>query len=218
MKIFVVNCGSSSLKYQLIDMDTNEPIATGLADRIATGAKGALSYKPVDKEPVKLEVDLPDHTTAINLVIEFLTDPVSGVIASLSEIAAVGHRIVHGGQRFFESTLIDESVIKAIEECIPMSPLHNPANLLGIAATRKALPNVPQVACFDTAFHQTMPERASIYPIPYELYEKYHIRKYGFHGTSHRYVSSRAIEMLGGGAGKKIVTCHLGNGASCAAV
>jgi len=218
MKIFVVNCGSSSLKYQLIDMDTEKPIATGLADRIGTGTIGLLNYKPVGKDPVKIEVDLPDHTTAIDLAVKYLTDPVSGVISDMKEIAAVGHRVLHGGMKFVQSVLIDDDVIAAIREYIPLGPLHNPANLMGITAMQQILPGVPQVACFDTAFHQTMPPTAYLYPIPYELYEQYSVRKYGFHGTSHRYITGRAIAMLGGKADTKIVTCHLGNGSSCAAV
>jgi acetate kinase len=217
MKIFVVNCGSSSLKYQLIDMDNESVLASGLCDRIGMSGIGLLNHKPTGKDSVKQEVELPDHQVAINLVLKALVDPISGVIESLDEIDAVGHRVLHGGLKFTASAIINEDVLAAIEEYIPLGPLHNPANLIGIRACAASLPNVPQVAVFDTAFHQTMPDYAYTYAIPYEYYEKYKIRKYGFHGTSHRYITLRAAEMLGTQT-SKIVTCHLGNGSSCAAV
>ena len=219
MNVLVINAGSSSLKYQLFDMSTDTILAKGLCDRI--GLDGFLKHTPVaNGKPVFSEpIPLPTHDEAIKVVIEKLTSPDYGVIDSLSEIKAVGHRVVNGGRKLYESVLIDENVLKAVEDCVKLAPLHNPANLMGIRACQEAIPGVPQVAVFDTAFHHTIPEYAYIYPIPYKYYEQNDIRRYGYHGTSHRYVSAKAIELLGGNAeGTKIVTCHLGNGASLAAV
>lgn len=218
MNVLVINAGSSSLKYQLFNMDNEEIIAKGLCERI--GIDGHLKHTPKNGKPVFDEdVSLPTHAEAISAVIEKLTSKDYGVIDSLSEIGAVGHRILHGGQKFSASVLINQQVIDAIEECIPLGPLHNPANLMGIRACEKAMPGVPQVAVFDTAFHQTMPEKSYMYAIPYEYYEKHGVRRYGFHGTSHRYVSAKTIEIMGVPAeGTKIITCHLGNGSSIAAV
>ena len=219
MNILVINAGSSSLKYQLFDMKTESILAKGMCDRIGIG--GHMKHTPVSNgKPVyNDDIDLPTHAEAINAVIEKLTSDEYGVIGSLDEINAVGHRTVHGGRRFIESTLIDDEVLHAIEDCVRLAPLHVPANLMGINACRKVMPSVPQVAVFDTAFHHTIPDYATIYPIPYRYYEEHDIRRYGFHGTSHRYVSAIAIEHLGGKAeGTKIVTCHLGNGSSLAAV
>ena len=219
MNVLVINAGSSSLKYQLFNMDNETILAKGLCDRI--GIDGALKHTPVSNgKPVfDSAIALPTHEEAIKIVIEKLTCPNHGVIDSLSEINAVGHRVVNGGRKLFESVLIDDSVMNAIEDCVRLAPLHNPANLMGIRACQKAVPGVPQVAVFDTAFHHSIPEHAYIYPIPYKYYEENDIRRYGFHGTSHRFVSAKAIELLSGKAeGTKIVTCHLGNGASLAAI
>ena len=217
MKVLVINCGSSSLKYQLIDSDTEGVLAKGLCERI--GIDGRLTHKPTGKENVKMEVAMPTHTAAVSLVLEQLTDEINGVIASLDEIGAVGHRIVHGGEKFAEATLLNDEVIKEIEACNDLAPLHNPANLIGINACRELMPNVPMVGVFDTAFHQTMPEKAYLYGLPYEYYEKYGVRRYGFHGTSHSFVSKRAAEMLGKKPEDvKIIVCHLGNGSSISAV
>lgn len=220
MNILVINAGSSSLKYQLFDMETQEIRAKGLCERI--GIDGKFTYKPqvAGKETIDaVDVPMPTHNEAIQAVLKALVDEKNGVLKSMDEIDAVGHRVLHGGQKFSESVLIDEKVIAAIEECIPLGPLHNPANLMGIHACAKVMPKVPQVAVFDTAFHQTMPKSSYVYAIPYEFYEKYGVRRYGFHGTSHRYVSAQAIQLLGGKAeGTKIITCHLGNGSSLAAV
>lgn len=217
MNVFVVNCGSSSLKYQLIDSDTEEVIAKGLCERI--GLDGRLTHKSANKEAVVKECDMPDHKCAVSYVLEALTDSQSGVIRDLSEIDAVGHRIVHGGERFAASVVITEDVIAAIEECNDLAPLHNPANLIGIAACRALMPAVPMVAVFDTAFHQTMPKKAYLYGLPYEYYEKYKVRKYGFHGTSHSFVSKRLLELIGKREQEsKVIVCHLGNGSSVTAV
>ena len=219
MNVLVINAGSSSLKYQLFDMETESVAAKGICERI--GIDGRLKHTALidGKKEFKAEISMPTHSEAINAVIEKLTSADYGVISSLSEIGAVGHRVVHGGEKFSESVLIDDTVIAAITECIPLGPLHNPANLMGIKACQKVMPNVPQIAVFDTAFHQTMPEHAYIYPLPYSYYEKYGIRRYGFHGTSHRYVSQKALEVLGIPAeGSKLITCHLGNGSSLAAI
>ena len=219
MNVLVINAGSSSLKYQLFDMKTESIIAKGLCERI--GIDGHLKHTPVTNgKPVfNSAVPLPTHAEAISAVIEKLTSPDYGVIDSLTEINAVGHRVVHGGRKFSESVLLDENVISAIEACVWFAPLHIPANLMGIKACRDAIPGVPQVAVFDTAFHHTIPEHAHIYPIPYKYYEENDIRRYGFHGTSHRYVSAKAIEYLGGKIkDSKIITCHLGNGSSLAAI
>jgi len=215
MKILVINAGSSSLKYQLFDMTDNTVMAKGLVERI--GIEGSnLAHKYGDKK-FELVTPLKDHTEAMNVVLEALTDADHGVIKSLDEIGAVGHRVLHGGEKFSASCIIDDAVIAAVEENIPLGPLHNPANLMGIRACQAVLPNVPQVAVFDTAFHQTMPPKAFRYAIPNKYYEDLHIRKYGFHGTSHRYVSGRAIEVLGLPAGSKVIVCHLGNGSSLSA-
>lgn len=217
MKILVINCGSSSLKFQLIDSDTEKVLGKGICERI--GIDGRIVFTPGDGDKITNDTAIPDHNRAIELVIEALTNKDTGVIGSLSEIDAVGHRIVHGGEKFTKSVVIDEEVIKAIEEVSDLAPLHNPANLIGIRACQKAMPGVPMVAVFDTAFHQTMPEEAYLYGIPYTLYEKYKIRRYGFHGTSHSYVSKKAAEMLGKDYSElKTIVCHLGNGASVSAV
>ena len=218
MNILVINCGSSSLKFQLIDSETEKCIAKGLCERI--GIEGSrITYTPDGGEKEQTVTPMPDHTEAIRLVLEALTNPKTGVVKSLDEIGAVGHRIVHGGEKFAASTIITDDVMKAIEECNDLAPLHNPANLIGINACKKLMPTTPMVAVFDTAFHQTMPEEAYMYGLPYEYYEKYKIRRYGFHGTSHSYVSKKAAEVLGKKyEDLKIIVCHLGNGASVSAV
>lgn len=217
MNILVINCGSSSLKYQLIDSLTEEVLAKGLCERITID--GRLKHTPTGRKTVVIESAMPDHTSAVKLVLQELIDKENGVIKSLKEINAVGHRIVHGGERFAASTIITQEVIKEIEACNELAPLHNPANLIGIRACQELMPGVPMVAVFDTAFHQTMPEEAYLYGIPYEYYEKYKIRRYGFHGTSHSYVSKRTAEILGRDVkDMKIIVCHLGNGASVCAV
>ncbi|MBE6712182.1 MAG: acetate kinase [Ruminococcaceae bacterium] len=218
MKILVINAGSSSVKYQLIDMTNNALLAKGLCERIGISG-GAFKHQVPGKDAYKLDVDMKNHGEAISIVVKTLTDPEHGVISQLSEIGAVGHRVLHGGEKFSGSVVVNDKVIEAIEECCELGPLHNPHNLTGIRACEEIMPGVPQVAVFDTGFHQTMPKYAYMYALPYEYYEKYKIRRYGFHGTSHRYVSLRAAELLG----KKpeelnIVTCHLGNGSSIAAV
>lgn len=218
MKILVMNCGSSSLKYQLIDMENESVAAKGLCERI--GIEGSnLSHKPSGKEEVDIVRAMPDHKAAVSLVLEALVDEKSGVISSVNEITAVGHRVVHGGSHYSSSILINDEVKEVIKKCSDLAPLHNPANLIGIEACEAAMPGVPQVAVFDTAFHQTMPEKAYLYAIPYEYYEKYNIRRYGFHGTSHSYVSRRAVEFAGlDKDNSKIIVCHLGNGGSVSAV
>ena len=218
MKVLVINAGSSSLKYQLIDTENNDVIAKGLCERIGIdGSK--LKHRPAGKDEVEIVKPMENHADAIKLVIAALLDKEHGVIESMDEIGAVGHRVVHGGEYFSESVIIDDKVKKAIEECAELAPLHNPANLTGINACEEVMPGVKQVAVFDTAFHQTMEPKAYLYAIPYELYEKEKIRKYGFHGTSHKYVSQRAAEMLGKPIEElKIITCHLGNGSSITAV
>ena len=218
MNILVINCGSSSLKFQLIDSETEKCIAKGLCERI--GIEGSrITYTPDGGEKEQTVTPMPDHTEAIRLVLEALTNEKTGVVKSLDEIGAVGHRIVHGGEKFAASTIITDDVMKAIEECNDLAPLHNPANLIGINACKKLMPTTPMVAVFDTAFHQTMPEEAYMYGLPYEYYEKYKIRRYGFHGTSHSYVSRKAAEVLGQKyEDLKIIVCHLGNGASVSAV
>lgn len=218
MNILVINCGSSSLKYQLIDSDSEKVLAKGLCERIGID-KSAITHQPAGGEKVTTEVEMPNHTAAVKYVIEKLVDKEVGVVASLDEIGAVGHRIVHGGEKFAGSVVIDDEVIKAVEECNDLAPLHNPANLIGINSCREIMPGVPMVAVFDTAFHQTMPKKAYLYGLPYEYYEDYKIRRYGFHGTSHDFVSSRAAEILGKKREDlKIIVCHLGNGASVSAV
>lgn len=218
MNVLVINCGSSSLKYQLIDSESEKVLAKGLCERI--GIDGScITHSPEGGEKTTTESPMPTHTEAVKLVIEKLTDPAVGVISSLSEIGAVGHRVVHGGEKFAEAVVIDDDVIKAIEECNDLAPLHNPANLIGIHSCQELMPSVPMVAVFDTAFHQTMPKKAYLYGLPYEYYEKYKVRRYGFHGTSHDYVSKRTGELLGSSRDDlKIIVCHLGNGASISAV
>ena len=218
MNILVINCGSSSLKFQLIDAENEKLIAKGLCERI--GIEGSqLVYQKTGEEKQKTVTPMPDHTKAIRLVLDALTAEKSGVVKSLDKIGAIGHRIVHGGEKFAASTVITDEVIEAIRECSELAPLHNPANLIGIDACRTLMPNTPMVAVFDTAFHQTMPEEAYLYGIPYEYYRKYKVRRYGFHGTSHSYVSKRAAEVLGRKyEDLKLIVCHLGNGASVSAV
>ncbi|WP_300857334.1 acetate kinase [uncultured Clostridium sp.] len=218
MKTLVINCGSSSLKYQLIDMNTEECMVQGLVERI--GIEGSvLTQKVEGRDKYIINTEIKDHKEAIKLVLEALIDPVHGVIKSMDEISAVGHRVVHGGEKYSDSVLIDDEVLKSIEECIVLAPLHNPPNLIGIEACKELMPNTPMVAVFDTAFHQTMPKHSYICPLPYELYEKYSIRKYGFHGTSHKYVSNKVAKVMGKDIKDlKIVTCHLGNGCSLSAV
>ena len=218
MNILVINCGSSSLKYQLINSDSEAVLAKGLCERI--GIDGSvLTHTPAGKDKVRIETPMPNHTVAVQLVIDALTNAEHGVIKSLDEIGAVGHRVVHGGEKFASSVVITDEVMKAIEECNDLAPLHNPANLIGINSCKEIMPNVPMVAVFDTAFHQTMPEKAYLYGLPYEYYEKYKVRRYGFHGTSHDYVSARAAQLLGKKREElKIIVCHLGNGASVSAV
>ena len=218
MNILVINCGSSSLKYQLINSDSEEVLAKGLCERIGI-AGSAITHQPAGGEKVTTEVPMPDHTAAVKYVIEKLTDPEVGVVQSLDEIGAVGHRIVHGGEKFASSVIITDEVLKAVEECNDLAPLHNPANLIGINSCKELMKDVPMVAVFDTAFHQTMPKKAYLYGLPMEYYEKYKVRRYGFHGTSHDFVSNRVAELLGKKREDlKIIVCHLGNGASVSAV
>lgn len=218
MNVLVINCGSSSLKFQLINSDTEAVLAKGLCERI--GIEGSrIVYQPAGGEKETTESPMPSHTQAIQLVLDALVNEKSGVIKSLSEIGAVGHRLVHGGEKFASSTVITDEVIEAVESCNDLAPLHNPANLIGVRACQELMPGVPMVGVFDTAFHQTMPEKAYLYGLPYEYYEKYAVRRYGFHGTSHSYVSKRAAELLGKPYDSlKIIVCHLGNGASVCAV
>ena len=218
MKVLVLNCGSSSLKYQLIDSETEHVLAKGLCERIGEGSS-SIAHQRAGEEKVKEQVAIADHTAAVKNVIAKLTDKEVGVIESLSEIGAVGHRVVHGGENFTSSAVINDDVLRAIEECNDLAPLHNPANLIGVRSCQEIMPGVPMVAVFDTAFHQTMPKKAYMYGIPYEYYEKYKVRRYGFHGTSHDFVSRRAAEILGKDRKDlKIIVCHLGNGASISAV
>ena len=218
MKILVLNCGSSSIKYKLFDMTTKEVLAQGGIEKI--GSVGSFLKLPLPNGEKKiLEKDIPEHTAGIEFILNTLVSPEYGAIKSLDEINAVGHRMVHGGERFSESVLLNKEVLDAFIACNDLAPLHNPANLKGVNAVSAILPNVPQVGVFDTAFHQTMPDYAYMYAIPYELYEKYGVRRYGFHGTSHRYVSQRVCEFLGvDPKGKKIITCHIGNGGSISAI
>ena len=217
MKVLVMNCGSSSLKYQLIDSESEAVLAKGLCERI--GIDGRLTHKPAGKDTVAIEADMPNHKAAVSLVLSHLTDPVCGVIGALSEIEAVGHRVVHGGEKFASSVVLTQEVTAEIKKCNELAPLHNPANLIGINACAELMPGVPMVAVFDTAFHQTMPKKAYLYGLPYEYYETYKVRRYGFHGTSHSYVSKRAPEILGKDiASLKTIVCHLGNGSSICAV
>lgn len=218
MNVLIINCGSSSLKYQLINSDTEDVMAKGLCERIGID-HSAITHQPKGGLKVTTEVDMPDHTRAVELVISKLTDPEVGVVSSLSEIDAVGHRIVHGGEKFASSVLINDEVIDAIKECNDLAPLHNPANLIGINSCKQIMPNVPMVAVFDTAFHQTMPSKAYLYGIPYDYYESFKVRRYGFHGTSHDFVSTEAARFIGKKRDDlKIIVCHLGNGASITAV
>ncbi len=218
MNILVINAGSSSLKYQLLNPETQQVLAKGLCERI--GIDGKFTYKPEGKQAVKeADVAMPTHNEAIKAVLDALVDKDNGVIGSMKEIDAVGHRVVHGGEKFAKSVLITGEVMAAIEECNPLAPLHNPANIIGIKACQALMPDTPMVAVFDTAFHQTMPAAAYMYALPYEYYEKDKVRRYGFHGTSHKYVTQRAAEMLGKPIEElKLISCHLGNGSSIAAV
>ena len=217
MNILVINCGSSSLKYQVIDSGTEAVLAKGLCERI--GLDGRLVYQKAGGEKEITDADMPTHKQAIQMVLDALVNPKTGALKSLEEIGAVGHRVVHGGEKFASSTILNEEVLKVIEECNDLAPLHNPANLIGIRACQELMPNVPMVGVFDTAFHQTMPERAYLYGIDYDYYEKYKVRRYGFHGTSHSYVSKRAAEILNKPYEElRTIVCHLGNGASICAV
>ena len=218
MNILVINAGSSSLKYQLLNPDTQEVLAKGLCERI--GIDGKFTYKPAGKDPIKdADVAMPTHSEAIQTVLHALVDEKNGVISSMKEIDSVGHRVVHGGEKFAQSVLITDEVMAAIEECNPLAPLHNPANIIGIKACQELMPGTPMVAVFDTAFHQTMPPVAYTYALPYEYYEQDKVRRYGFHGTSHKYVSQRAAAMLGKPIEElKLISCHLGNGSSITAI
>ena len=218
MKTLVINCGSSSLKYQLIDMSTEECMVQGLVERI--GIEGSvLTQKVEGREKYIINTEIKNHKEAIKLVLEALIDADNGGIKSMNEISAVGHRVVHGGEKYSDSVLINDEVLQSIKDCIVLAPLHNPPNIIGIEACKELMPNTPMVAVFDTAFHQTMPKHSYICPLPYELYKKYGIRKYGFHGTSHKYVSNKVAKVIGKDIKDlKIVTCHLGNGCSLAAV
>jgi len=217
MNILVINCGSSSLKYQLIDSESEKVLAKGLCERI--GIDGRLTYSPAGGEKEVTDAPMPTHTEAIQLVLDALTNEKTGVIKSLDEVGAVGHRLVHGGEKFACSAVITDEMIAAVEECNDLAPLHNPANLIGVDACKKCMPGVPMVGVFDTAFHQTMPKEAYMYALPYEYYEKYKVRRYGFHGTSHSFVSKRTAEFLGKDVkDMKIIVCHLGNGSSISAV
>ena len=217
MKVLVINCGSSSLKYQVIDSESEKVLAKGLCERI--GIDGRLVYQPAGSEKIITESDMPTHKEAVRMVLDALVDPENGVLKSLDEIGAVGHRIVHGGEKFTESAVITDAMHAKVEECNELAPLHNPANIIGINACRELMPGVPMVGVFDTAFHQTMPQKAYMYAVPYECYEKYGVRRYGFHGTSHSFVSKRAAEVAGIDLNNsKIIVCHLGNGASVSAV
>jgi acetate kinase len=217
MKILVINCGSSSLKYQLINMENEECLALGLVERI--GIEGSKLTQKANSEKYIIEEAMQDHTDAIRLVLGALVDAKHGVIKELSEIGAVGHRIVHGGEKYASSVVVNDEVMKNLKECSKLAPLHNPANIIGINACKALMPSTPMVAVFDTAFHQTMPEVAYIYPLPYELYTNNGVRKYGFHGTSHKYVSDKAAEMMGKDIKDlKLITCHLGNGSSISAI
>ena len=217
MNVLVINCGSSSLKFQLIDSESEAVLAKGLCERI--GIDGKLTYQPTGGEKITEDKPMPTHTEAIQYVLDALTDAETGVVKSLDEIGAVGHRVLHGGEKYCESVIVTPEVKEVIEECIDLGPLHNPANLTGIVVCEKLMPGTPNVAVFDTAFHQTMPKKAFMYGIPYEYYEKYKIKRYGFHGTSHRYVSRKTAEFLGVPYEEtKTIVCHLGNGSSISAV
>lgn len=217
MNILVINCGSSSLKFQLINAGTEDVLAKGLCERI--GIDGRLVYQPAGGEKEVTEAAMPGHKEAIQMVLDALKNPNTGVIKSLDEVGAVGHRVVHGGEKFASSVILTDEVVKGIEECSELAPLHNPANLIGITACKELMPSTPMVGVFDTAFHQTMPEEAYLYGLPYEYYEKYKVRRYGFHGTSHSYVSKRVAAFLGKDyENLKTIVCHLGNGSSLSAV
>ena len=217
MNVLVINCGSSSLKYQLINSDSEAVLAKGLCERI--GIDGRLVYQKTGCDKEITEAAMPTHKEAIQMVLDALTNDKTGAIGSLKEVNAVGHRVVHGGEKFAKSVVITDEVIAAVEECNDLAPLHNPANLIGVEACEKLMPGTPMVAVFDTAFHQTMPEKAYMYGLPYEYYEKYKVRRYGFHGTSHSYVSKKAAEVMGKAYDEvKTIVCHLGNGASVSAV
>ena len=217
MNVLVINCGSSSLKYQLIDSDTEAVLAKGLCERI--GIDGRLAYQKAGNDKEITEASMPTHKEAIQMVLEALTNEKTGAIKSLAEVNAIGHRIVHGGEKFASSAIITDEMIKAVEECNDLAPLHNPANLIGIRVCSELMPNVPQVGVFDTAFHQTMPAKAYLYGLPIEYYKNYKVRRYGFHGTSHSFVSKRAVEFLGlDKDNSKVIVCHLGNGSSISAV
>ena len=217
MNVLVINCGSSSLKYQLIDSDTEAVLAKGLCERI--GIDGRLVYQKAGNDKEITEASMPTHKEAIQMVLEALTNEKTGAIKSLAEVNAIGHRIVHGGEKFASSAIITDEMIKAVEECNDLAPLHNPANLIGIRVCSELMPNVPQVGVFDTAFHQTMPAKAYLYGLPIEYYKNYKVRRYGFHGTSHSFVSKRAVEFLGlDKDNSKVIVCHLGNGSSISAV
>lgn len=218
MNVLVINCGSSSLKYQLINMEDESVLAKGLCERI--GIEGSkLTHSPAGKDKLVIEQPMPDHQVAVKLVLDALVDEKAGVIKDIKEISAVGHRVLHGGKYYSDSIVVNEDVKKVIKDCFDLGPLHNPANLIGINACEAAMPGTPQVAVFDTAFHQTMPEKAYMYAIPHEYYEKYSIRRYGFHGTSHSFVSKKLLEISGLDANNsKVIVCHLGNGASVSAV
>ncbi|NLP37032.1 MAG: acetate kinase [Firmicutes bacterium] len=218
MNVLVINAGSSSLKYQLINMENEDVIAKGLAERIGI-EDSMLTHQPGNGEKVEIMAEFKDHTDAIKMVIDALINPEYGVISDMSEIGAVGHRVVHGGEKFSESAVINEEVMQAIEANVELAPLHNPANIMGIKACKKVMPGTPMVAVFDTAFHQSMPEKAFLYAVPYSDYEDYGVRRYGFHGTSHKFVSRRAAKLMDASyQDLKIITCHLGNGSSIAAV
>lgn len=218
MKILVINCGSSSVKYQLIDMSNEELLAQGLVERI--GIEGSiLTQKVTGRDKYIIEVPMKDHKDAIKIALKALVDKTNGVIKSMEEISAVGHRVVHGGEKYSESVVVNDEVMKDLEECVKLAPLHNRPNIIGIEACKALMPNVPMVVVFDTAFHGTMPKKAYLYPLPYELYEKHGIRKYGFHGTSHKYVSHKVAQVMGRNIEDlKIISCHIGNGASITAV
>lgn len=218
MKILVLNCGSSSIKYALYNMDDKSVMTSGGAERVGLD-NAFVKVKLPDGEKRKVMHDIPEHTEGVKFIFSLLTDPEIGVIKNLKEIDAVGHRMVHGGEKFNKSVVLNDEVLKTFEECIDLAPLHNPANLKGVRAVSELMPGLPQVGVFDTAFHQTMPAHSYLYAVPYELYEKYGVRRYGFHGTSHRYVAQRVCDFLGvDAAGKKVITCHIGNGGSMAAV
>mgnify|MGYP000923994937 CR=1 FL=1 len=217
MKVLVINCGSSSLKYQVIDSETEHVLAKGLCERI--GIDGVLTYQPAGQDKIKYEAAMPAHRQAVELVLKQLTNPENGILKSIDEIDAVGHRMVHGGEKFACSTLLTDDVLKTVESCNDLAPLHNPPTLVGVAACKELLPTTPMVGVFDTAFHQTMPKKAYLYGLPHEYYEKYKVRRYGFHGTSHSFVSKRLVEYLGMDLNNsKVIVAHLGNGASVSAV